>query len=119
MNGPDPYGERHHQKEDLVNDIKDAINELSDLKSLNQLKVETARAQQASYEREKRIKVEKYRVEQAEIRMKNIEEEERERCRKTAKILKEFERKSCNGPFFEKLLEILTNYQGIVQCIIL
>ena len=61
---------------------------------------------------EQRAQTQKYRLEQAEIRMKNIEEEEKARCRKTAEILKEFERKSCNGPFFESLLDILTNFQG-------
>lgn len=112
MKDPDPTGERHQRKEDLVHDIKQAINELSNLKSLDQLQKEAARAKERSFEIEQRTKVNEYRLEQAKSRMQKIEEEEKERCRKTADILKDFERKSCNGPFFQSLLAILTNFQG-------
>lgn len=73
---------------------------------------EAKRAKERSIEIEKQNKVNLYRVEQAEARMRKIEEDERDKCRKTAEILKEFERKSCKGPFFQSLLDILTNFQG-------
>ena len=73
---------------------------------------ERLRAQESAKELEERAKVHEYRVEQAQIRMKKIEEEERERCRKTANLLKELENNSSKGPFFESLLDILLNYQG-------
>ena len=96
----------------MVNEIKQIIDEMSNLKSLRQLELETARAKEASVELEKKSKLHQYRVEQAEARMQKIEEEEKERCRKTAEILKKFQANSCNGPFFESLLDILTNFQG-------
>ena len=61
---------------------------------------------------EKKSKVQEYRLEQAQQRMKQIEDEDKERCRKTAAILKEFEKQTGNGPFFQSLLDILINYQG-------
>lgn len=64
---------------------------------------------------EKRSKLHQYQVEQAQQRMQKLEEEDKERCRKTADILWEFKAKSCNGPFFDSLLEILTNYQGTFE----
>lgn len=112
-NGPDPYGDVQQKREDLVNDIKVSIDKLSNLKSLNQLEIETARAKQASLEMEKKNKVQKYRLEQAQARMRKIEEEEKERCRKTAEIFKKFQENSCNGPFFQSLIDILTNFQGM------
>lgn len=112
MKGPDPNDERHHKMEDLVAEIKEAIDELSNLKSFDQLQMEANRAKERSLEVEKKTKVNAYRMEQAECRMRKIEEDEKDRCRKTAEILKDFERKSCNGPFFQSLLAILTNFQG-------
>ena len=70
------------------------------------------RSEEQAKEIEKRAEIQEYRLEQANLRMKKIEEEEEERCRQTAELLKEFEKNSCNGPFFKKLLEILVNYQG-------
>ena len=83
------------------------------MRTLKQLEEETVRAKQKSLELEKRAKVEEYRLEQAKQRMEKIEEEEKERCHQTAEILKEFESKSGNSPFFESLLKILGNFQGI------
>ena len=74
--------------------------------------METARAKEANLELEQRNKVQQYRLEQAQSRMNKIEEEEREKCRLTAEIIKKFEQNSCNGPFFESLLELLYNFQG-------
>ena len=96
----------------MVNEIKDTIDELANLKSLRQLKIETARAKEAHLAFEQRSKDQQYRLEQAQTRMKQIEEEEREKCRLTAEIIKKFEQNSCTGPFFESLLEILNNFQG-------
>lgn len=112
--GPDPFGEISYKQEELVNDIKHLIDELSNLKSLRQLEIETARARQASKDIEERNKVQKYQSEQARERMLKIEEEDRERCRKTAEIFKDFQKKTCNGPFFSSLLDILTNFQGTI-----
>lgn len=81
---------------------------------MRQLEKERLRAQQASMEREEKLKVHTYRLEEAQKRMAKIEEEEKERCSKTAEILKMFEQSSANGPFFNSLLEILTNFQGII-----
>ena len=106
-------GEIQQKKEDLLADIKLAIDELSNLKSLSQLKKEHERAKKANHELEQRTKVQTYRLEQATMRMKKIEEEERERCKKTAELLKKFQQNSCNGPFFDSLLDLLTNFQGI------
>lgn len=96
----------------MVNELHQSIDDLSNLKSLRQLEIETLRAKELSVEMEKKTKVHEYRVEQAQQRMKQIEEDDQERCRKTAAILKEFEEQSGNGPFFESLLNILINYQG-------
>lgn len=73
---------------------------------------ETERAKKSSIDLEKKAKVQENRLEQARLRMDKIEAEDKERCQKTAAILKEFEKNSCNGPFFKSLLEILTNFQG-------
>lgn len=99
----------------MVNEIKQFIDELANLKSLRQLEIEAARAKEASLQLEKKTKIHKYRAEQAELRMRNIEEEEKERCRKTAEIFKKFKSSSGSGPFFDNLLDILTNYQGMSQ----
>lgn len=93
-----------------------AIDEISNLKSMRQLQKEKIRAQQNADELEKRAKIQEYRIEQANLRMKKIEEEEKERCKQTADLLRELKESSnsCSGPFFEKLLGILTNFQGIL-----
>lgn len=95
-----------------MNEIKHAIDELSNLKSMKQLEEETARVKKANQEMEQRNKDQKYRLEQATIRIQKIEEEEREKCRKTAEILKQFEQQSTSGPFFTSLLDILNNFLG-------
>ena len=77
------------------------------------MEIETARVQEANLEMEKRTKVQNYRLEQASARLKKIEEEEREKCRITAEIMKKFEQNSCSGPFFDSLLEIMNNFQGM------
>ena len=79
---------------------------------MRQLEKENIRVKEHALELEKRTERQKYRLEQANQRMKKIEEEEEERCRKTAALLKEFEKNSANGPFFQSLLEILGNFQG-------
>ena len=71
------------------------------------------KAKEASAELKKKAKIHEYRLEQAKIKMKKIESDDRDRCRKTAEILKEFEKHSGNGPFFESLLNVLLNFQGI------
>ena len=68
-----------------------------------------------SKELENRAKQQEQRLEQSQLRMQSIEAEEREKCKKTAALLKEFEDNSGNGPFFESLLAILTNFQGIIK----
>ena len=89
-----------------------AIDDLSNLKTLRQLEKETIRAKELSEEMEKKAKIHESRVEQAQQRMKKIEDEDKERCLKTASLLKDFEKNSCKGPFFESLLSILVNFQG-------
>lgn len=79
---------------------------------MRQLAKDNFKCQQAALEMEKKAKVQELRVEQANLRMKKIETEEIEKCRKTAALLKEFEANSCKGPFFDALLEILINFQG-------
>lgn len=79
---------------------------------MRQLKKESLRAQDSSKDLEKRVKQQEERLEQAQLRMQSIEAEEKEKCKKTAAILKDFEAKSGNSPFFESLLAILTNFQG-------
>ena len=71
------------------------------------------RANESARKLEERAKWQEYRLEQASLKMKKIEEEEREKCKKTAALMKEFEKASDKSPFFERLLEILTNFQGI------
>ena len=85
------------------------------MKSIRQLEKETVKSKQSAQELEDRTRIHEQRLEEAKQRMEKLEEEDRERCRKTAEILKEFEKNSSNGPFFESLLEILTNYQGTYQ----
>ena len=89
-----------------------AIDELSNLKTLRQLEKERLRVQESAKELEERAKVQEYRLEQAKLRMQKIVDEDRERCKKTAALLKEFEQNSCKGPFFDSLLDILLNFQG-------
>ena len=110
--GVDPPGEILQVKHELLDGIKKAIDELSNLRSLNQLAKESDKAKEMSKNIEKRAKVQEYRLEQANLKMKKIEADDKERCRKTASILKEFEEQSGNGPFFESLLNILLNFQG-------
>lgn len=100
------------KKNDLLSELTQAIDELSNLRTLNQLEKETRRQKQSSIDLEKRVQVQEFRLEQATIRMEKIDEEEKMKCMKTSALLKEFEKASCNGPFFESLLNILTNYQG-------
>ena len=76
----DPNGEIYQKKKALVSDITQAIDELSNLKTLKQLEQETLRAKETSLELEKKAKVQEYRLEQAQLRMKKIEDEEKERC---------------------------------------
>lgn len=45
--------------------------------------------------------------------MKKIEKDEKDRCKKTAELLKAFEEESGNGPFFDSLQHILLNFQGM------
>lgn len=99
-------------------EIKNTIDELSNLKSMRQLEIETARLKQASVEMEQRNKDQQNRLEQAKARMKKIEEEEKERCKQTAEILKQFEQNSCTGPFFQSLLDIMNNFQGKIRLIL-
>lgn len=95
-----------------MNDIATAIDELSNLKSLSQISKENAKARQDSLEMTKRAKIAEQRLQQASIRMKKIEKDEKDRCKKTAALLKDFENESANGPFFDSLLHILLNFQG-------
>lgn len=88
------------------------IDELSNMRTMQELEKEKQRAQKLSIDLEKRAKVDEYRLEQATLRMNKIEEEERAKCRKTAELLKEFEKQSGKGPFFESLLDILNNFLG-------
>lgn len=108
---PDPYGAIQQKKDDLLTEIKQTIDEMSNLRSLRQLEIETSRVKQANLELEQRAKVQNYRLEQASSRLKKIEEEEREKCKLTAEIMKKFEQNSCSGPFFDSLREILNNFQ--------
>lgn len=96
-----------------MTEITNAIDELSDLKSLRQLAKENAKAREANLEIKRKTEVQEYRLEQANLQMKKIEETERDRCRKTAELLKEFEQHSGNGPFFESLINLLMNFQGL------
>lgn len=112
MEGKEPEGGILQRKNELMAEITDAINELSNVKTLRQLAKENAKAQERSLELEKKAQVQEYRLEQASIKMKKIEEDDKDWCKKTAALLKEFEKKSGNGPFFESLLHILSNFQG-------
>lgn len=96
----------------MISEINQAIDDLSNLKSISQLEKETAKATETAQELEDRAKVQEQRLEEAKLRFEKIEQEDRERCKKTAELLREFEKNSCNGPFFQSLLEILINYQG-------
>ena len=96
----------------MIAEISGAIDELSNLKTLGQLQKENRRAQESNKALEKESREQEARIEQAQLRMKHIEADEKERCQKTASILKDFTEKSGNGPFFESLLAILTNFQG-------
>ena len=60
------------KKDELVNEIKTAIDDLSNLKSLRQLAKENMKVKQYSDELEKKAKVQEYRLEQAKSRMKKI-----------------------------------------------
>lgn len=100
------------RKKDLINEITQAIDELSNLKTLDQLQKDNLRVKEIAKELEKKAKLQEERLEQAKLRMDAIEAEEKEKCKKTAAILKELETSSCKAPFFEALLEILTNFQG-------
>lgn len=108
----DANGEIAQKKHDLVCELHQAIDDLSNLKTLRQLEKETLRAKEVSVDLEKRAEIHEYRVKQAQQRMQQIEDEDKERCIKTAALLKEFEKNSTSGPFFESLLSILVNYQG-------
>ena len=79
---------------------------------MRQIAKEAARVKASSNELKKKAQVQEYRLEEATIRMRKIEADDKERCRKTAALLKDFEEKSGNGPFFESLLNLLINYQG-------
>lgn len=81
---------------------------------MRQLEIETARVKQANQEMEQRTKDQKYRLDQAKTRLKQIEEEEKEKCKITADLLKQFEQNSTSGPFFKSLLEIMNNFQGTI-----
>ena len=70
------------------------------------------RAEETAKDLEKRAKLHELRVEQANKRMQAIEAEEKERCKKTAALLKDLEKNSCQVPFFESLMEIMQNFQG-------
>ena len=109
---PDVDGEMFQRKNDLVDEISHAIDELSNMRTLRELEKDTLRAQQHLLQIEKRNKIEEYRLDQANIWMQKIEEVEKEKCKKTAALLRDFEQKSTSGPFFESLLNILLNYQG-------
>lgn len=99
-------------KKEIVNEITNAIDELSNLKSLRQLAKENEKAKESSLDLQKRAEVQEYRLQQANKKMRKIEADEKDRCRKTAELLKEFEEESGNGPFFESLLNVLLNFQG-------
>lgn len=111
-NGDDPNGEIYIRKNDLITEISQAIDELSNMKTLHQLQQENLRVQETSKDLELRAKKQEERLEQAKLRLQKIEEDEREKCKKTTAILKDFQKKSGNGPFFESLLDILLNFQG-------
>ena len=95
-----------------MTEITQAIDELSNLKTLRQLEKESGRAKEYAQELLDRTNIQEQRFEQAKLRMEKIEEEEKDRCRKTAELLKEFESHCASGPFFESLLGILSNFQG-------
>lgn len=112
QNGTEQPEEKLQKKNELINDISNAIDELSNLKSMRQLAKEKMKAQELSREMEKRAKVQEYRLEQANMKMSKIEAVERDKCRKTAALMKEFEDKCGKAPFFKGLFEILLNFQG-------
>lgn len=103
----------------MITEITQAIDQLSNLKTLHQLEKETQRANDSAKELKQRTQIHEYRLQQATEKMKKIEDDERERCKKTSDLLKEFEKNSANGPFFNSLLDILTNFQGIYDFYIL
>ena len=109
-NGEDKDGVIFLKKNDLLNEISQAIDDLSNLKTLHQLRKETLMAQESSKEMEKRAKEQEYRLEQANLRMQAIEAEEKEKCRKTAALMKEFEANCGSSPFFQSLQDILNNF---------
>ena len=96
----------------MVEEITQAIDELSNLKTLKQLEKETLRAREASKHLEEKAEAEELRLEEAKIRMDRIVEDEKEHFNRTAEILRNFEKQSGNGPFFKSLLDILVNFQG-------
>ena len=85
------------------------------MKTLHQLEKESLRVQESSKELEMRANQQEERLKEAKLRMQKIEDEEREKCKKTSAILKEFQKKTGNGPFFETLLDILLNFQGFIN----
>lgn len=97
----------------MIEGITQAIDDLASLRSIRQLQIDTKKAKEAAKELEAKRKVQEMRLEQAKIRIAKIESDEIEKCKKTAEVLKEFERKSSNAPFFESLLEVFNNFQGI------
>lgn len=100
------------KKKELVNEICQAIDELSNLKTLGQLKKDNVKIHETTKDLERKAKKQEDRLQQAQLRIQAIEAEEKERCKKTAAILKEFETQSCKGPFFDALLDVLNNFQG-------
>lgn len=64
---PDVDGEMFQRKNDLVDEISHAIDELSNMRTLRELEKDTLRAQQHLLQIEKRNKIEEYRLDQANI----------------------------------------------------
>lgn len=46
-------------------------------------------------------------------RAEAIQRTEHEKCMETARLFKDLEKHSFSGPFFDKLLDILKNHQGL------
>lgn len=95
-----------------MNEISQSIDELSNLKTLGQLKKDNVRVQENNKDLEKKAKAHEERLRQAQLRMQSIEAEEKDRCKKTAIIFKELETNSGQGPFFDSLMDVLNNFLG-------
>lgn len=95
-----------------MDSIQDILTEMTALKKKQEQSVEESRKYIKDTDKQTTTLIKNQRNEHYNKRLEQISKNEQIKRRQTEQLFKELEKHSFTGPFFDSLLNILSNHQG-------